>query len=404
MIARRPEMTKRPDRPTLPPHLPPAVGDLIDRAIGAGGVVARSPGRVNLIGEHTDYNDGLAMPAAIDLATYVALEPRDGSSLSIHSLAVNQTAVVDLAAPLTPAHDWSDYVVGVAWALQRAGIVVPGAKLTLYSDVPLGAGLSSSAALEVGVALALLAAAGSTMAPLALARLCQEAENAFVGARCGLLDQIAVTHGMAGHALRLDCRSLAVEAVPVPEAVRLVLCNSMVTHSHTTGGFNRRRQECEMAVERLRERLPELRSLRDLTWDSFEALQGVLPDPLDRRVRHVLAENARVSEMAVALAANDYETIRRCMAASHASLRYLYQVSTPELDLLVDITSGQPGVIGTRMMGGGFGGCTLTLAERPAVERLGAVMRDGYARATGRVPDLFVCEASDAAMAFTGAR
>jgi galactokinase len=384
-------------------RLPAALIDSFREAIDVGGVVVRAPGRVNLIGEHTDYNDGLAMPAAIDLATWVALRPRDDRTLSIRSVTLDLNASVDLAAPLVAASDWTDYVIGVAWALQQAGIPLAGASLSVYSELPLGAGLASSAALEVGVALALLVRAGVVMEPLAVARVCQQAENSFVGARCGLLDQIAVTHGRERHALLLDCRSLAIAPIPLPESVRLVLCNSMVTHAHTTGGFNRRRHECELAVERLRTRLPELRSLRDLTWHDFGELERILPEPLDRRVRHVLAENARVSEMALALTTRDDATIGRCMAASHASLRDLYEVSTPELDFLVDRASHQPGVIGTRMMGGGFGGCTISLVEVTNVEGFVNGVRKEYARKTAHVPDVFVCEPSDGAIAFTEA-
>ena len=382
-------------------RLPTALVDAFRAAIDAGGVVVRAPGRVNLIGEHTDYNDGLALPAAIDLATWVALRPRDDSTLLIRSATLDSEVSVDLAAPLLAANGWSDYVVGVAWALQQAGIGLTGASLSLYSELPLGAGLASSAALEVGVALALLSRAGVALEPLAVAQLCQQAENTFVGARCGLLDQIAVTHGRVGHALLLDCRSLAIGPIPVPASVRLVLCNSMARHAHTTGGFNRRRQECEMAVERLRRHRPALRSLRDLTWRDFSDLESHLPDPLDRRVRHVLSENARVSEMAAALATRDDATIGRCMAASHASLRDLYEVSTPELDWLVTLAGHQPGVIGTRMMGGGFGGCTISLVDTANVEGFVTVVRKEYWRKTTQVPDVFVCEPSAGAVALT---
>ena len=396
------DLTSQPDGRGTAARVPQALADAFGEATQAGGMVVRAPGRVNLIGEHTDYNDGLAMPAAINLATWVALQPRDDSTLSIRSVTLNQQASVDLAAPLAVAHDWSDYVVGVAWALKKAGVPLSGASLTLFSELPLGAGLASSAALEVGVALALLNAAGVVLEPIAVARLCQQAENEFVGARCGLLDQIAVTHGRRGYALLLDCRSFALAPVSLPDSVRIVLCNSMVTHTHTTGGFNLRRQECEMAVGLLRQRFPQLRSLRDLSWSDFEALGGYLPVPLEQRVRHVLCESLRVTEMARALAGHDNVAIGRCMAESHASLRDLYQVSTPDLDWLVELAWRQRGVIGARMMGGGFGGCTINLVEAGDVERFGANVRDEYARTTGRVPDVFVCEPSDAAVLVRG--
>jgi galactokinase len=385
-------------RAALPAALRPAAIAAVDR----GGVVVRAPGRVNLIGEHTDYNDGLAMPAAVDLATWVALEPRHDATLAVQSVTIDRTACVTLDGPLTRAGDWSDYVVGVAWALREAGVAVTGATVTVYTDLPLGAGLSSSAALEVAVALALLHVAQVPMAPLDVARLCQRAENEFVGARCGLLDQIAVTHGRAGHVLRLDCRSLEVVAVPLPPAIRLVLCNSMTTHAHSTGGFNQRRAECEQAVALLRQQRPSLRSLRDLTWADGEAWRVELPEPLGRRVAHVLAENDRVVEMARALAGGDVATMGRCLAASHASLRDLYEVSTPNLDRLVEIAHGRPGVIGARMMGGGFGGCVIVLVDAAAVGSFREHVRDAYQRATGAVPDVFVCEPGDAAAVWNG--
>jgi galactokinase len=366
-------------------------------ALETGGAVVRAPGRVNLIGEHTDYNDGLAMPAAIDLATWVALQPRDDETLEIESATLGRTAHVDLAAPLVPVRDWTDYVTGVAWALREAGHPVRGATLAIYSDVPLGAGLASSAALEVGVAMALLGATGTALDRLDIARMCRNAENGFAGAQTGPLDQMAVTHGWQGCAFVLDCRTLAVELTPVPDSVRFVVCNSMVKHEHAGGGYNQRRRECEEALEQLRTQVPRLRSLRDLTAADFEMTRSTLPPVLQRRVRHVLAENARVLDVAEAIPRDDRAAIARGMAASHASLRDLFEVSTPELDKLVELAWLQPGIIGARMMGGGFGGSVLALVEAPAVDRFRAAIADGYAQATGVTPEVYVCEPSDGA-------
>jgi galactokinase len=356
----------------------------------------RAPGRVNLIGEHTDYNDGWVMPAAIDRATWVAAAPRADHCLELTSLTLGQSRTIPLAAVLEPARDWTDYIVGVVWALRGIGIAGGGARLVIDSDIPIGAGLSSSAALTVAAASALLDLNEVRLSPLTIAKLCQQVENAFVGARVGLMDQFAVTHGERGHALELDCRSLAYRPVPLPNEIRLVIANTMVSHAHASGGYNQRRLECESALARLRNRVPELTSLRDVTWSTLEACADLLSDVEYRRVRHVLSENERVRRVADALGRADLTQVGIEMAASHRSLAQDYEVSTPELDLMAAIARRQPGVHGARMTGGGFGGSIVALADGARADQLGQAIAREYEAATGVAGEVLVCVAANA--------
>ena len=257
--------------------------------------VFRAPGRTNLIGEHTDYNDGFVFPAAIDLATWIAIAPRPDGMLKIHSEHFDETIefnIDDTAA--TPRKHWSDYVRGIAIMLQKSGVALQGAEILIRSDVPVGAGLSSSASLEVAAAFALTAQARCELPRLEIAQLCQRAENEFVGAHVGIMDQFAACFGKTGHAIFLDCRTLHHEAVPLPENIRLVLCNTMVKHSIAAGDYNSRRQNCEEAVARLAKEIPGTRALRDVTPELLQQHAHVLSDILYKRAHHVVTENARV--------------------------------------------------------------------------------------------------------------
>ena len=383
--------------------LPEAVTAKFASLFSAAPRVFRAPGRVNLIGEHTDYNGGLVMPAAIDRFTWVGIAPRRDGRLSVTSFDLPGERAIDLSEPIVPAGDWTDYAVGVAWAFAESGINVPSATLAVYSNVPLGAGLSSSAALEVGVAMALLDATARTMDSITLAETCQHAENAFVGARCGLMDQFAVVHGRRNHCLRFDCRSLDYDEIPLAETLKLVICNTMTRHAHASGGYNRRREECDEALTRLQAVMPSLTSMRDVSWSDLEAHRDVLSDTLVRRVRHVLSENERVTRAASALSAGDLTTVGECMAASHESLRVDYEVTTPELDLMVALARQRPGVHGARMTGGGLGGSTINLVTAAAAEGFVAAMREAYRRETGVLPDILVCTAADGAGPALGA-
>jgi galactokinase len=302
--------------------------------------VFSAPGRTNLIGEHTDYNDGFVFPAAIDRATWVAIARRGDRMLRVYSEHFAETVEFDLreVSP-APRHHWSDYVRGVALTLERGGVSIGGADMFIRSDVPFGAGVSSSASLEVGAANALLAIAGREMPKTEIARLCQRAENEFVGAHCGIMDQFISCFGRAGHAVFLDCRTLESAAVPLPVGIRLVLCNTMVKHEIAGGDYNLRRRECEESVARLAKVLPGIRALRDVTPAQLEEHRALLPGVLYKRARHVTTENARVLEARAALERDDLAKLGRLMAESHASLRDDYEVSCRELDVMVELAN-----------------------------------------------------------------
>jgi len=362
-----------------------------DELISKGARVYRAPGRVNLIGEHTDYNDGFVMPAAIDRYTQVAIRQRDDRTLSVLSEQYGQVEFdLDVPNPRARSH-WSDYVRGVATKLEQAGYRLKGADLSIRSDVPIGAGLSSSAALEVAAGYALLENSGLEIDRVALARICQHAENEFVGMRCGIMDQFIACGGRAGHALMLDCRSLEYRLLPLPVDVRLIICDTMVKHKLASSEYNNRRAECEAGVRHFANWRPDVRALRDITLNDLEARGRDLPEVIYKRCRHVVSENARVLKAAEALERGDLETFGRLMAESHRSLRDDYQVSCAELDTLVDLANRVDGVFGARMTGGGFGGCTINLVR---ADRVAEFMRDvvqGYEQASGVVPDIYVC-------------
>lgn len=366
--------------------------------LGAGARVFRAPGRVNLIGEHTDYNDGFVLPAAIDLFTWVAVAPLQERKLSIISENFSERIEFDLddAHPPAAGH-WSDYVRGVAVLLEQAGHRLHGARLVIRSDVPIGSGLSSSAALEVAAAYALLGNSGVNVNRLDVARLCQRAENEFVGARCGIMDQFVACWGEAGKALLLDCRSLEFRRVPLSDEARLVICNTMVRHELARGAYNERRAECEAGVRHLARLRPGVRALRDVALDELEHAGRDLPDVIFRRCRHVISENARVIEAGEALERGDLVYFGQLMNESHRSLRDDYEVSCDELDLMVRLARQVPGVHGARMTGGGFGGCTISLVRPEHVEEFKRVVAEGYQKARGLSPEIYVCSAAQGA-------
>jgi galactokinase len=360
----------------------------------------RAPGRVNLIGEHTDYNEGFVLPIALDRDTVAAAALRDDRRLRARSADGGEPGEIDLDAPAAPRRGtWLDYVEGVARVLEERFGRLPGADLLVAGDVPVGAGLSSSAALEIAVGTALAGLAGWTLDPRSLALAGQAAEHRFVGTRCGIMDQLASVLGRAGHALFIDCRSLETRAIPVhPERASVLVFDSGVRHEHSSGEYNVRRAQCEEAVARLSRLRPGLRSLRDVGVDE---LQGdgptMLPEPLRRRARHVVTEIARTEEAAGALSRGDLAAFGRLMYASHASLRDDYEVSVPQLDALVDAAGRAPGVLGARMTGGGFGGCAIALVERNRAADAGAAMAASFGARFGRPPAWFVTTASDGA-------
>jgi galactokinase len=364
----------------------------------AGSRIYRAPGRVNLIGEHTDYNDGLVMPAAIDFSTWVEIAPRTDRTLSVFSENFDEEVEFDLDDPAPqPQRHWSDYVRGVALALEQSGYRLKGAQLQIRGEVPIGAGLSSSAAIEVASAYALLSQSGFEVAGVELARLCQQAENNFVGIRCGIMDQFIACQGQRGQALLLDCRSLEYRLLPLPENVRLVICNTMVKHELASGEYNKRRAECEEGVRQLARRRDGVRALRDLTLAQLESDGHDLPEVIYRRCRHVISENARVLQAAAALEQGDLVEFGRLMAESHRSLQQDYEVSCDELDLMVKLANALPGIYGARMTGGGFGGCTINLVSDDAVEEFKRQIARDYLNTTGITAEIYVCQTADGA-------
>ena len=372
--------------------------DAFKARFGTAANIYRAPGRVNLIGEHTDYNDGFVLPAAIEFYCWAAIAPRSDRKLVIHSENFNETIEepLDSLSPLAKKH-WANYPLGVAWALRQAGKSLSGANIYLTGDVPLGAGLSSSASVEVAVGFALLKEGARDVDRKELALLCQKAENEFVGAHVGIMDQFISCYGRASHALLLDCRSLEHQFVKLPANLQLVICNTMVKHELASGEYNVRRAECEEGVRILKIVLPEIRALRDVTLSQLEAHSQYLPPKVISRCRHVITENARVNSAVAAFRSGDTKALGPLMLASHGSLRDDYEVSCKELDIMVEIASKQPGLVGARMTGGGFGGCTINLVESAAVNDFRRKVAAEYSSRTGLTPEIYVSPASEGA-------
>jgi galactokinase len=355
----------------------------------------RAPGRVNLIGEHTDYNDGFVMPAAIEFYSYAAIGERADHTLSVYSEQFHQSvefSIAHLAGP--PRKHWSDYVRGVAAVLRDEGYPLRGANLVIDGQVPIGSGLSSSAAIEVSTALALTSLGGVTIPLLEVARLCQRAENTYTGARCGIMDQFVSCFGKQDHALMLDCRSLEATYLQLPPNVCLVICNTMVRHELATGEYNERRASCERVVETIAKFRPEVRALRDLTLEDLEHYQNQISSVDFRRCRHVITENDRVKDAKAALESADLARFGELMYLSHDSLDQDYEVTCRELNIMVKLAREFEGVYGARMTGGGFGGCTITLVESKVVPEFQATVAREYEKLTGLSPQIVVSAAA----------
>jgi galactokinase len=367
-----------------------------ERVFGKKPLLYRAPGRVNLIGEHTDYNEGYVMPAAIDLYCYAAVAPRADRQLVLRSREFAESDTVNLDSPPASKRNlWSDYVVGTALALEQGGHHLRGADIFFEGEVPLGSGLSSSAAIEVVTGYALLDIAGIPVDPVKLAVACRRGENEFVGARVGIMDPFISANGEAGHSLMLDCRSLAFELLPIPEDVRLVVCNTGVKHEIAGGEYNKRRAQCEEGVRLLKKELGSIHSLRDVSAAELDLHRSALPDVIYQRCHHVVTENERVQAASTALKNGDLPAFGRLMSESHNSLRFDYEVSSTELDLMVEIAVKQPGVIGARMTGGGFGGCTINLVRADAAVAFRNAVAPEYTRRTGINPEIYILSAAN---------
>jgi galactokinase len=360
----------------------------------------RAPGRVNLIGEHTDYNDGFVMPVAIDFSCYSAIRSRSDRTLSVYSQQFQENIEFNLDRLVgPPKKHWTDYVRGVAAVLRDEGYPLKGADLLIDGQVPIGSGLSSSASIEVSSALALTSLGGITVPLGTLARLCQRAENAYTGARCGIMDQFVSCFGRQDQALLLDCRSLEMTYLALPPNVRLVICNTMVRHELAAGEYNERRASCERSIEAIRKFLPNIRALRDLTLEDLEKYGSLLSEIDFRRCRHVITENARVIDAKEALRHVDLARFGQLMYQSHNSLNHDYEVSCRELNLMVSLARNLPGVHGARMTGGGFGGCTINLVEREAVTEFQTSVAREYEKLTDLSPQIFASSAAGGAVA-----
>ncbi|HEY0760600.1 MAG TPA: galactokinase [Acidisarcina sp.] len=366
----------------------------------AEGAVFVAPGRVNLIGEHTDYSEGFVMPAAIEFATLAAVSARSDNQVVIYSQNFDERVEYDAGeVPVTGRHHWTDYPLGVLTILRRSGIEVPPFSLTINGDVPLGSGLSSSASLEVATMLALLSLTSAIFPLQEIARLCQRVENEYVGAQSGIMDQFVSCCGAAGHALLLDCRDLAFRLAPIPEHVSIVICNTMVKHSIAGGDYNTRRAEIEAGADIIRQHRPEVRVMRDVTVEDLARWGSEMPANVLKRCRHVVTENLRTVGAADALESGDLKTLGRLMAEAHASYRDDFEASCKEADILVELAAKQRGLIGARLTGGGFGGCTVNLVEAPEAGQFADAMKNGYLEATGIQSEVYLTKASAGAHA-----
>jgi len=353
-------------------------------------VVVRSPGRVNLIGEHTDYNEGWVLPVAVDLGTSLAARPRSDGLLNVAALRLGADDRAHLS-DLRPAEGprWTRYVRGMAALLLEAGEPLIGADLLIDGDLPLEAGLSSSASLEMGVAVLLLSLAGRPIDRGGLARLGRRVENEVVGVQSGIMDQLAVACGVEGRAILIDCRTLQIEPVPFPPGMALLVIDSGVPRSLDASPYNRRRAECQAALRALREVEPRLGALRDATPELLAA--HPLDSLLGRRARHVVGENRRVHQAAAALRSGDTAHLGRLMVEAHRSLRDDFEASTPEIDSLVEMALSKPGVHGARLTGAGFGGSVVALVEAQRARPAGGEIVENYGRTTGRAGRSYIC-------------
>jgi galactokinase len=357
----------------------------------------QAPGRVNLLGEHTDYSGGFCMPAALSFNTLIAATPRNDGLLKLHSLDYRESVSValdglDAWRTGAGAGHWGAYLAGAAWSLMERGVPVVGADLSVSGNVPQGAGLSSSASVEVAAATTMLALAGAAMAGPQVALACQRAENVYVGAPCGIMDQYISACGVAGNALAIDTRALTAELAPIPDALRLVVCNSMVRHSVGGGEYGQRRQEVEEAAAAI-----GVKELRDATLEDLEAARPRMSNEAFKRGRHVISDSQRVVDGVAALRAGDTALFGRLMSAAHVSYRDDFEASCMECDLLVELAMDLPGCLGSRLTGGGFGGCTVSLVTAGRAEEFAAALQAGYQQKTGVVAQVFVCEIADGA-------
>ena len=364
-----------------------------ERRFGAPpSVVVRAPGRVNLIGEHTDYNDGFVLPMAIDRAVWIAARPRPDRRVVVHSVNMDRSVSFALDGLENTGAGWAEYLKGVAWALSEAGHRLRGWEGVIAGDVPIGAGLSSSAALEMAAARLFAALSNLPWDPVGMARLGQRVENRWVGVNCGIMDQMASAAGQAGHALLIDCRSLETQPVPLPPDTVVVVLDTATRRGLVDSAYNARRAQCEAAA-----RFFGVAALRDVSLARFEQEADALDEVTRRRARHVITENARTLQAVEAMRQGDAAALGRLMDASHASLRDDFEVSSPALDAMVACARRSAGCYGARMTGAGFGGCAVALVRAATAEAFVQQVVTCYLATTGRTPQVYVCRATDGA-------
>jgi len=366
--------------------------------------VVRAPGRVNLIGEHTDYNDGFVLPLAIDRAIWIALRPRDDRRVVVHSVDFDQSRdfsldeLIDEAGkPRNQGDGWIEYVKAMAWSLQDAGHDLTGWEGVVEGDVPVGAGLSSSAALEIATARAFTAAGALDWDSAGMARLGQRAENLWIGVNCGIMDQLISAAGRAGHALLIDCRSLRTRPVPFPPGVAVVILDTATRRGLVDSAYNERRAQCEAAA-----RFFDVPALRDVELDVFERLASGLDEPAQSRALHVITENSRTLQAVDAMERGELCALGVLMRKSHASLRDDYEVSSDALDAMVESAQAHPACYGARMTGAGFGGCAVAIVEAQAGDDFSQTVAADYQRKTAHTPAVYVCQPSNGAEVFAG--
>ncbi|MDF1512942.1 MAG: galactokinase [Anaerolineae bacterium] len=359
-------------------------------------LVVRAPGRVNLIGEHTDYNDGFVLPVAVDRAAWLAIAPQDEPWATVRALDMrNDEKTFPVDRVPASAGGWSDYPMGVVWAFLERGMRLPGIQSVLSSDVPVGAGMSSSAAVELAFAYAWNVLGDLKINLPDLALLCQKAENNYVGVNCGIMDQMISACGKAGHAMMLDTRSLERKYFPMPEGIAIVVADSMVRRSLSTSEYNIRRAQCEQAAGILSEYLPDVKALRDVTVNSLEEHRDTMPEIVYRRARHVVTENERVIRLSQQLSSGNLDEVGELLVQGHNSLRDDYQVSIPELDSLVVAATEVDGCFGARLTGAGFGGCIIALVAEDAVPELEKHITEVYVKQYDQSPAVYITRPAD---------
>jgi galactokinase len=374
---------------------------MFDQYLPNASLISTAPGRVNLLGEHVDYNEGMVLPAAINRAVRLAAKPTEDCLVSLRAIDLDQSvtfnfdhlaAKQDINGDALPS--WALYPAGTAWSLQKEGLALTGFKGAFTSDIPIGSGLSSSAAMEVAFAALWQKLGGWQVDRVKLAQLCQRGENNYVGVNSGLMDQFASANGVAGHALYFDTRSLFWQPVPLPPGSVIIVADSGVRRSLANSAYNDRRTSCEQALSLLKPHLPGIRALRDVSPADFATYADLLPEITRMRARHVVDECYRVAEALPLLKAGDAAGFGQLMLACHASLRNLYEVSCPELDILVEIAQDLPGCWGARLTGAGFGGCTVNLVQNDQADSFIQGLKDGYRKKTNRQAEVYLCLAS----------